>query len=200
MIGQRTVAFEIHTGRVASLSACHGSPAAMIVCQKSAARNATTIIRMIRPRVSRSKVLSSGRSAGRDRSCETTRSPASEPTSPDIDKDFLNPSVICGRWQTCRKAARRPQGTASRARSRSGAIERRGRRSSSGGLALVRECHRPAMMVLKRLRHITDAAYDALASTLPKGSAVPMNCDRGPNASSKWTAVVDRIRAMRRPS
>ena len=58
MIGQRTVAFEIHTGRVASLSACHGSPAAMIVCQKSAARNATTIIRMIRPRVSRSKVLS----------------------------------------------------------------------------------------------------------------------------------------------
>src|SRR6202042_666666 len=31
-----------------------------------------------------------GRSAGRDRSCETTRSPASEPTSPDIDKDFLN--------------------------------------------------------------------------------------------------------------
>ena len=68
------------------------APAAMTVCQKSAARNATTIIRRIRPRVSRAEACRRGRSAGRDRSCETTRSPASEPTSPDIDKDFLNPS------------------------------------------------------------------------------------------------------------
>ena len=30
------------------------------------------------------------RSAGRDRSCETTRSPASKRTPPDINKDFLN--------------------------------------------------------------------------------------------------------------
>jgi hypothetical protein len=42
-----TVAFEIHTGRVAPLSACHGSPAAMTVCQKSAVRKATTIMRRI---------------------------------------------------------------------------------------------------------------------------------------------------------
>ena len=41
------------------------------------------------PRVG-SKILSYWGSAGRDRSCETTRSPASEPTSPDIDEDFLN--------------------------------------------------------------------------------------------------------------
>src|SRR5208282_4270813 len=36
-----------------------------------------------------------GRSASRDRSCETTPTPASEPTSPDIDKDFLNLSLSC---------------------------------------------------------------------------------------------------------
>jgi hypothetical protein len=46
------------------------------------------------PRVA-TEGLVGGRSAGRDRSCETTRSPASEPTSPDIDKDFLNPSASC---------------------------------------------------------------------------------------------------------
>ena len=58
------------------ISGRHGRPAAMTVCQKSAARKATTIMRRIRPRVSRPRA-----SAGRDRSCETTRLPASEPTS-----------------------------------------------------------------------------------------------------------------------
>ena len=93
--GQRTVALEIHTRRVAPLSACHGSAAAMTVCQKSAARNATTKIRRIRPLVSRPRSCRRERSAGRDRSCETTRSPASEPTSPDNDKDLLNRSFGC---------------------------------------------------------------------------------------------------------
>jgi len=40
------------------ISGRHGVPAAMTVCQKSAARKATTIMRRIRPRVSAPKVLS----------------------------------------------------------------------------------------------------------------------------------------------
>ena len=41
------------------ISGRHGVPAAMTVCQKSAARKATTIMRRIRPRVSRTEAVSS---------------------------------------------------------------------------------------------------------------------------------------------
>ena len=86
----------------------HSIPAAMTVCQKSAARKATTIMRRIRP-ACRDQRPCRGRSAGRDRSCETTRSPASEPTSPDIDKDFLNRPLAAdaGRRIAARRPARR---------------------------------------------------------------------------------------------
>jgi hypothetical protein len=63
------------------ISGRHGRPAAMTVCQKSAARKATTIMRRIRPACRDQGPCHRGKSAGRDRSCETPRSPASEPTS-----------------------------------------------------------------------------------------------------------------------
>ena len=47
---------------------------------------------------------------------------------------------------------------------------------------------------------LTDAVYDAIASTLPKGAARwPMQRDRGQCFIQVEAAVVDRIRAMRRP-
>jgi hypothetical protein len=47
---------------------------------------------------------------------------------------------------------------------------------------------------------LTDAAYDAIASTLPKGAAQwPMQRDRGQCFIQVEAAVVDRMRAMRRP-
>jgi hypothetical protein len=47
---------------------------------------------------------------------------------------------------------------------------------------------------------LTDAAYDAIASTLPKGAARwPMQRDRGRCFIQVEAAVVDRMRAMRRP-
>jgi hypothetical protein len=47
---------------------------------------------------------------------------------------------------------------------------------------------------------LTDAAYDAIASTLPKGAARwPMQRDRGQCFIQVAAAVVDRMRAMRRP-
>jgi hypothetical protein len=47
---------------------------------------------------------------------------------------------------------------------------------------------------------LTDAAYDAIASTLPKGAARwPMQRDRGQSFIQVEAAVVDRMRAMRRP-
>ena len=47
---------------------------------------------------------------------------------------------------------------------------------------------------------LTDAAYDAIASTLPKGAARwPMQRDRGQCFIQVEAAVVDRMRAMRRP-
>ena len=47
---------------------------------------------------------------------------------------------------------------------------------------------------------LTDAAYDAVASTLPKGAARwPMQRDRGQCFIQVEAAVVDRMRAMRRP-
>jgi hypothetical protein len=47
---------------------------------------------------------------------------------------------------------------------------------------------------------ITDAAYDAIASTQPKGAARwPMQRDRGPCFIQVEAAVVDHMRAMRRP-
>ena len=47
---------------------------------------------------------------------------------------------------------------------------------------------------------LTEGAYDAIASTLPKGSARwPMQRDRGKCFIQVEAAVVDRMRAMRRP-
>jgi hypothetical protein len=47
---------------------------------------------------------------------------------------------------------------------------------------------------------LTDAPYDAIASTLPKGAARwPMQRDRGQCFIQVEAAVVDRMRAMRRP-
>jgi hypothetical protein len=47
---------------------------------------------------------------------------------------------------------------------------------------------------------LTDAAYDAIASTLPKGAArQPMQRDRGRCFIQVEAAAVDRMRAMRRP-
>jgi len=47
---------------------------------------------------------------------------------------------------------------------------------------------------------LTDAAYDAIASTLPQGAARwPMQRDRGQCFIQVEAAVVGRMRAMRRP-
>jgi hypothetical protein len=47
---------------------------------------------------------------------------------------------------------------------------------------------------------LTDAAYDAIASTLPKGAARwPMQRDRDQCFIQIEAALVDRMRAMRRP-
>ena len=47
---------------------------------------------------------------------------------------------------------------------------------------------------------LTDAAYDAIASTLPKGAARwPMQRDRDQCFIQVEAAMVDRMRAMRRP-
>ena len=47
---------------------------------------------------------------------------------------------------------------------------------------------------------LTDAVYDAIASTLPKGAARwPMQREQGQCFIQVETAVVDRMRAMRRP-
>ena len=47
---------------------------------------------------------------------------------------------------------------------------------------------------------LSDAAYDAIASTLPKGSARwPMQRDGDQGFIQVEAAVVDRMRAMRRP-
>ena len=47
---------------------------------------------------------------------------------------------------------------------------------------------------------LTEGAYDAIASTLPKGSARwPMQRDQGKCFIQVEAAVVDRMRAMRRP-
>ena len=47
---------------------------------------------------------------------------------------------------------------------------------------------------------LTDAAYDVIAATLPKGAARwPMQRDRDPCFIQVEAAVIDRMRAMRRP-
>ena len=47
---------------------------------------------------------------------------------------------------------------------------------------------------------LTDAAYDVIATTLPKSAARwPMQRDRGQSFIQVEAAVVDRMRAMRRP-
>ncbi len=50
------------------------------------------------------------------------------------------------------------------------------------------------------IRIATDAAYDAIASTLPKGAARwPMQRDQGQCFIQVEAAVADRMRGMRRP-
>ena len=47
---------------------------------------------------------------------------------------------------------------------------------------------------------LTDVAYEAIASELPKGSARwPMQRDRGQGFLQVEAALVDRMRAMRQP-
>ena len=47
---------------------------------------------------------------------------------------------------------------------------------------------------------LTEATFDAIASTLPKGAARwPMQRERGKCFIQVEAAVVDRLRAMRRP-
>ena len=47
---------------------------------------------------------------------------------------------------------------------------------------------------------LTQTAYDAIASNLPKGSARwPMQCERGQCFIQVEAAVVDRMRSMRKP-
>jgi hypothetical protein len=47
---------------------------------------------------------------------------------------------------------------------------------------------------------LSDAAYDAISSTLPKGSARwPMRRDHGQCFIQVESAIVDRMRAIRRP-
>ena len=47
---------------------------------------------------------------------------------------------------------------------------------------------------------LTDAAYDAIASTLPKGAARwPMQRDQGQCFIQVEAAVIDRMRAIRKP-
>jgi hypothetical protein len=47
---------------------------------------------------------------------------------------------------------------------------------------------------------LTEATYDAIASTLPKGAARwPMQRERGQCFIQVEAAVVDRLRAMRKP-
>jgi hypothetical protein len=77
------------------ISGRHGLPAAMIACQQSAPTNATTTIRRIRPRVSRPGALSSWEVSQSGSLMRNYSDARSEPTSPDIDKDFLNPSFSC---------------------------------------------------------------------------------------------------------
>ena len=47
---------------------------------------------------------------------------------------------------------------------------------------------------------LTDAVYDVIVSTLPKGAARwPMQRDRGQCFIQVEAAIIDRMRAMRRP-
>ena len=70
-------------------------PTAMTVCQKSTVRKPTTTMRRIRLRVSRTETVSSWEVSRSGSLMRNSRSPASERTSPDIDKDFLNLSFSC---------------------------------------------------------------------------------------------------------
>jgi hypothetical protein len=69
----------------------------------------------------------------------------------------------------------------------------------------LKPCHeitaRPEIKCREMIRvALTDAADDAIASTLPKGAARwPMGRDRGQCFIQVEAAVVDRMRAMRRP-
>jgi len=70
-------------------------------------------------------------------------------------------------------------------------------RRSCGAMKLPPGWYQLFMMIRVAL---TDSAYDAIASTLPKGSARwPMQRDNGKCFIQVEAAVVDRMRAVRRP-
>ena len=70
-----------------------------------------------------------------------------------------------------------------------------------GGCVAPRNYHSAAIKWPEMIRVVlTDEAYDAIASTLPKGAARwPMQRDRGQCFIQVEAAMVDRMRAMRRP-
>ena len=70
-----------------------------------------------------------------------------------------------------------------------------------GHCVAPRNYHSAAIKWPEMIRVVrTDEAYDAIASTLPKGAARwPMQRDRGQCFIQVEAAMVDRMRAMRRP-
>jgi hypothetical protein len=64
-----------------------------------------------------------------------------------------------------------------------------------------RNCRSAGIKCREMIRVVlTDAVYDAIASTLPKGAARwPMQREQGQCFIQVEAAVVDRMRAMRRP-
>jgi hypothetical protein len=71
----------------------------------------------------------------------------------------------------------------------------------SGDCVASRNYRSAGIKCLEMIRVVlTDAAYDAIASTLPKGAARwPMQRDRDQCFIQVEAAVVDRMRAIRRP-
>ena len=71
----------------------------------------------------------------------------------------------------------------------------------AGGCVAPRNYHSAAIKWPEMIRVVlTDEAYDAIASTLPKAVARrPLQRDRGQCFIQVEAAVVDRMRAMRRP-
>jgi hypothetical protein len=70
-----------------------------------------------------------------------------------------------------------------------------------GGCVAPRNYHSAAIKWPEMIRVVlTDEAYDAIASTLPKGAARwPMQRDRGQCFIQVEAAMVNRMRAVRRP-
>jgi len=82
---------------------------------------------------------------------------------------------------------------------RKGALEEDGTQRPRRHSAIKSPPRRAQVRKMIRIA-LSDAAYDAISSTLPKGSARwPMQRDRGQGFIQVESAIVDRMRAMRRP-